>query len=130
MKKPAWKCLLLVMPLAWFFCGCTLIEYREQIGVLQNFSESQDEIKQHVNSQAELFKELEKDIRENRVRPGTPKGRVIARYGEPLRCTRGEDLQETCLYRHPTEYFSSDHVYLYFDREARLYRQEIRPFND
>ena len=37
------------------------------------------------------------------------------------------DGEETCLYRYPTRYISTDAAYLYFDEERQLYFWEFEP---
>ncbi len=64
-----------------------------------------------------------------RLKQGIAKGKFIRTYGEPVLSKKTvEPLgEERLLYRHPTEYFQSDKVYVYFDEGGRLTRWEYKP---
>lgn len=68
------------------------------------------------------------DIKNNRLSKGIPQGKILAAYGEPVFCKKEENeagSRETCLYRHPNLYFSSDKIYLGFDINQCLVSWEL-----
>lgn len=87
-----------------------------------NVAESRRQMVAQVKNDEYLYNQLKEDARNNSLVKGTRKKEIIAKYGEPT-LTKPDFI----LYRHPTDFFSSDLVYLYFDRENKLTSWEIRP---
>ncbi|MFH1458066.1 MAG: hypothetical protein ABIG31_02730 [Candidatus Omnitrophota bacterium] len=112
------------------FSGCALITHREQITALKSLGNEQRQLEKYVNQQEELFLKLKSDIQNQRLAKGMPKAEALLIYGEPLYCKSADDkgvLQEACLYRHPTWFFSSDMISLEFDHNQGLCSWELRP---
>ena len=109
--------------------GCTLLTHKQQITALKNLAKEQEELEKYVNQQEILFDNLKNDIRDQRLRRGTPKEEILALYGEPIFCKASRDQDrrvETCFWRHPTQYFSSDLIFLNFDQDQKLFSWEIK----
>ena len=107
--------------------GCATIKHADQLLTLKSVGNSQEEIARYVDKQAELFKKLVEDIKDERLEIGEPKDNILSWYGEPVLSKEilGDSfVKEELLYRHPTEYFTSDRVYLYFDIADELVRWE------
>ena len=115
--------ILLAMP------GCFFLP--ESLKTLKSVGDSQDEISAYLTKQLELFNQLLVDLKGEAVEPGISKKRFIRIYGEPILSKEVSEPSEgtVLLYRHPTEYFKSDRVYLYFDREENLVRWEYKPYS-
>ncbi|MFH1772107.1 MAG: hypothetical protein ABH872_04750, partial [Candidatus Omnitrophota bacterium] len=110
--------------------GCALTEKREQINLLKSLGENQNRIQRYVFRQETLFSRLSNDIKNNQLKNGIQKAAIISRYGDPIYCEyieSGMEISQSCLYRHPTKYFSSDMIYLYFDKSQNLSRWELKP---
>ena len=110
--------------------GCFYITKREQIAALKEIGASQRQGREYIKRQSGLFDKLLDDVKNNRLRKGMSKERVLAEYGEPVFCqeaAEGSGFKETCLYRHPTVYFDTDKVYLDFDSENNLCDWEFQP---
>lgn len=92
------------------------------IMTLKNLSAEQEAQHAYIKRQEALFSSLKEDVADERLQKGTPKARIISRYGDPILCrqTDKDGAVETCLFRHPTEYFSSDQIWLYFDKNNKL----------
>lgn len=96
---------------------------------LKSVGDSQSEIERYLAKQEKLFNNLVRDVKENALRPGISKSQFLKTYGEPIIVSRQQSLaqQERLFYRHPTEYFTSDRVYVYFD-DGKLVRWEYKPY--
>jgi len=119
--------LLISCLILFFISGCFFLP--ERLKTLKKVGASQDEISAYLAKQLESFNQLIVDLDDEDIEPGISKKRFIRIYGEPILSkevnepTRGTIL----LYRHPTEYFESDRIYLYFDQEEKLIRWEYKP---
>ena len=51
------------------------------------------------------------------------------KYESRIKKAESDLFQEVWLYRHPTEYFSTDKLYLYFDETSKLIEIEYKPAN-
>ena len=123
--------------ISWFYIfiiaisGCALITHREELATLKQVGRSQDEIAHFVKTQKEAFSRLKEDITSNAVACGASKETILKKYGEPVlsRSSDAGPISEVFLYRHPTKYFSSDRIYLYFDNSGKLDHWEYKPTN-
>lgn len=102
--------------------GCTYLKKRPQIKTLQELNSNQKYIKEYVQQQKSLFSKLIADIKEQKLKEGTPQKQIIATYGEPVISgkTDNRDLEEFILYRSPVQFYSTKKVYLYFDNNDKL----------
>ena len=82
---------------------------------LKNYAAGQRQIQDYVRAQEELFLKLKQDFNDNKLEKGMPQSEITSIYGEPI-LSRSIDNKEVFLYRHPTEYFDTDRIYLYFDK--------------
>jgi len=107
--------------------GCFFLP--ESLKTLKSIGDSQNEIGVYLARQLKLFNQLLVDLKDEAIEPGISKARFIRVYGEPILSKEvGDPSRGTVLlYRHPTEYFKSDRVYLYFDQEENLVRWEYKP---
>jgi len=109
--------------------GCAVAQYAEQIRTLQAVDASQQDISKFIKRQERLFHLLLEDVKGGRLKPGITKKYVINTYSNPVlsrEITGALGTEEELLYRHPTQYFSSDKIYLYFDSSGKLMRWENR----
>ena len=98
--------------------GCTYITHYNELMLLKRFGDNQSEIEKCLGTQEKLFYKLRDDLLNNRLAKGLQNKRILSMYGEPVFCRSLEskdEIKQTCLYRHPTHYFSSDMIYLNFD---------------
>lgn len=103
--------------------GCSPLFNISGLVNLKRYGNNQDEIKDYIEKQEGLFFKLKEDINNNRLKTGTSKKQILSKYGEFILSNSVKDetdINEIILYRHPTQYFSSDKVYLYFDKEKKL----------
>jgi len=110
--------------------GCALLNKGQQLMFLKSFADNQREIESYLKKQEALFDKLVDDVRNDRFKKGTPKDKILSAYGEPIFC-KGKggqtDITETCLWRHPTQYFSTETINLKFDKDRKLSDWEIKP---
>jgi len=119
------SCLIL-----FFVSGCFFLP--ESLKTLKSVGDSQDEIEVYLTKQIELFNKLLIDLENEDLKLGISKINLIYIYGEPI---LSKNVIEPpggvkLLYRHPTEYFQSDRVYLYFDQKDNLVRWEYKPYKN
>ena len=110
--------------------GCFFLP--EGLRTLKSVGDSQDEISAYLAKQLRLFNQLLIDLDDEAIEPGISKERFMRIYGEPI---LSKEVSEPSggtmfLYRHPTEYFTSDRVYFYFDQEENLSNWEYKPYGD
>jgi len=70
------------------------------------------------------------DYERGRLTKGTTRRRILSRYGEPISMKAIEDdpyLLEHFVYRHPEEFFGSEKIYLYFDKDSKLTDWQYQP---
>jgi hypothetical protein len=112
------------------FEGCAFLTHRQQITALKRLGDEQQKLEGYVSQQEDLFYKLKSDIQKEGLVKGTSKTKILSHYGGPIYCKRTGDnigAQESCLYRHPTRFFSSDRIYLKFDNNQNLYSWELEP---
>ncbi len=104
------KAFFWVFGLCCFFSGCS-----QPLRTLMDLGSEQKEQQAFVKKQGVKFDLLLSDIRRARLKIGTPRSEIVARYGGPV-------LEEgnTLLYRKPAEFLNSPKVYLDFDGTDHL----------
>ncbi|MFH1519991.1 MAG: hypothetical protein ABIE75_05445 [Candidatus Omnitrophota bacterium] len=111
------------------FClaGCLFLP--QSLKALKQVGASQAEIETYLARQVKLFDKLLVDLKREALKQGMPKNKIIATYGEPVLAKEVTEPSsgQVLLYRHPTEYFQSDRVYLYFNQKGKLIRWEHKP---
>ena len=126
------KLIILICLIVFSSSGCVLLTKSEQLLTLKRYGDSQDEIQRYVDRQNKLFNKLLDDLDTGKLQPGISKTIFIRRYGDPVISRESDDpsIEEVLLYRHPTNYFSSDKVYAYFDKSGKLVRWEYKPYKE
>ena len=83
-------------------------------------------MQQEIDRQCRNFDLLLKDIQEGHLKPGIQRKEFIRIYGEPI-LEEEMDGRTELLYRYPLEFFASQKVYVYFDKNGYLleWRVEI-----
>lgn len=103
--------------------GCAFFTHYDEVMTLKNMGDNQARIKKYLDKQKTLFSKLRDDVKNNRLEKGSSQRRIVTKYGEPIHVRKEDsetDGNEVYVYRHPTEYFSSDLVYLYFNKNKKL----------
>ena len=108
--------------------GCFFLP--QSLKTLKSVGDSQKEIEIYLARQVDLFNKMLTDLNNGNLSPGISKDKFIRIYGEPILSKRvfGPPGEERLLYRHPTKYFQSDRIYIYFDEKERLTRWEYEPY--
>ena len=105
---------LAIISLLVIFSGCAAVRNPTQMKTLLKLNSSQKQMHSYVTKQERGFKRLCSDIDRKRLKVGLSQREVVSLYEEPV-LEREVKGKIQWLYRHPTEYFNSDRVYLYFD---------------
>lgn len=101
--------------------------------LLKQTGDNRRHAEQYLKKQEKLFYLLLNDTVNNTLKEGMPKRNILNTYGEPVLYRNIADnadeagVVEELLYRHPTQYFSSERVYMYFDNAGKLARWEYYP---
>ncbi len=111
-------------------CGCETMSHMDELLTLKSVADNQREMDIYLKKQEKGFKKLLDDIKNDKLRKGESKNYIISTYFEPVLTKKSgdlKDIREVLLYRHPTEYFKSERVYLYIDNKDRLADWEVKP---
>jgi len=111
-------------------CGCAKITHLNELLTLKGLADNQKQIETYLQKQERGFTKLNDDIKNDRLTKGELKRYIIAKYSEPVLTKEVDDgggIKEILLYRHPTKYFKSDRIYLYFDAGHRLVSWQLKP---
>ncbi len=109
--------------------GCSYTAHSGELIALKRIGESQKEKQEYIEKENKYFDKLADDIKNNKLKIGVSKEQILSKYGGPVFCeTEGEtDMGQTCLYRDPLKYFSTERIYLYFDKEQKLSSWKSEP---
>ncbi|MFA5271700.1 MAG: hypothetical protein WC412_05100 [Candidatus Omnitrophota bacterium] len=121
---------LMIYSLLVLASGCATVEHLDELFTLKNVSDNQRDIDIYLKKQEKGFSRLLDDIKNNRLLRGKSKRLIIEDYSEPVLVKKVEaedNIIEVLLYRKPTEYFSSDRVYLYINNKGKLAYWELKP---
>ncbi|MBM3250449.1 MAG: hypothetical protein FJZ09_06415 [Candidatus Omnitrophica bacterium] len=127
MRNKIFPKLICLPAFAVFLGGCAFFTHYDQVMTLKAIGDNQAQIQRYLDKQKALFAKLLDDAKNGRLEKGSSQNRVAARYGEPIYIRQEgpeRGSSEVYVYRHPTQYFSSDMVYLYFN-EKKLAKWEI-----
>lgn len=109
--------------------GCAVITNFDGVLALRRLGNSRRDNENYVQQQEKLFYRLVSDIKVNRLEKGLSGDKILSIYGQPILSKPIEDNQQikkVLVYRHPTQYFSSEMAYLYFDEREQLYSWELK----
>ncbi|MCF7887169.1 MAG: hypothetical protein K9L71_01985 [Candidatus Omnitrophica bacterium] len=108
--------------LIFIFQGCALFTKAPQLLTLKRLGDSRKLMERDIEKKKKNLAKLINDIKTDKLKKGTSYNRFIRLYGEPVleKLIDKDTKEKRLLYRHPTEYFDTDKVYLYFNQEAKL----------
>ncbi|MDD5775307.1 MAG: hypothetical protein PHS64_05145 [Candidatus Omnitrophica bacterium] len=99
--------------------GCRPAHYNELM-LLKRWGQDRQGMEQYLDQKERFFAKLSADAAAGRLKRGMPEDTIISIYGAPVMCKKIASGRSRCLYRHPTEYFFTDKIYLTFDEEQNL----------
>jgi len=120
-------CLAVILNLA----GCLFKENIEKLSTLKTLGQSQKEIGSYLERQVAAFNRLVEDIKNKKLSLGISQESFIKIYGDPVLSeeAKGDEAKLILLYRHPTQYFSRQKVYVYFNDSDELIDWEYTGLN-
>ena len=104
-------------------CGCS-----QPLRTLLAVNAEQKGQQHLVLVQDQKFQRLLEDIKASRLKPGTKRSFVLARYGDPV-LEPSTESGRTLLYRNPVEFINPSKVYLDFDQQDLLVNARIEEKN-
>ena len=117
-----------LIALIFLFQGCVYLQHSKELLFLKSLADNEKAKEDYIKSQETGYEQLKSDIEDNQLKPGILKKEIIVKYFEPIYClpTEGSSEKSSCLYRHPTKYFFSEKIHLYFDDNDALTRWELK----
>ncbi len=116
---------LAILAVIVFLTGCAKTQ---GLMTLKRLGKNQDQIEKYLQKQEAFFDKLVTDVKAEKIKVGISKRKFIIAYGDPILGRSHEQSGEELLYRHPTNYFSSDKVYVYFDEAKKLTSFKYKPY--
>jgi hypothetical protein len=104
--------------------GCLALPRTEQLCMLDELNEGHKDAEHFLEYQERGYEKLRDDIKQNQLERGVTKEYIRSKYYEPIYCKPAAG-KETCLWRHPLKYFTSDMIYLDFDSAGNLLSWKI-----
>jgi hypothetical protein len=119
---PMIRKLILIFLLSFIVSGCVWLGHSQQLLTLKRASDSGEAITQNLTLQETLFEKLKHDIALKHLETGVSRKYIVDTYGEPILTKQSNNPKDSLilLYRHPTQFFASDRIYLYFDQSNTL----------
>lgn len=111
-------CLAVILNLT----GCLFRENIDKLSTLKTLGQSHKEITSYLDHQVVAFNKLVEDIENKKLPLRISQEEFIDIYGDPVLFMESsqEEIKTVLLYRHPTEYFSHEKAYVYFDENLEL----------
>lgn len=104
--------------------SCSIIKHKDQLLALKRLGDDQARQEQFLKRQEKKFRLLLSDYEKGRLKQGTAQKNILSRYGEPISVKEQlEDpsgVTEEFVYRHPEQFFGSEKIYLYFNKDSKL----------
>ena len=125
MKKYAIFLLILVFS----SLGCQSLQKMDELLTLKDLAEDQEGIDQYVESQDALFKQMHEACGSAEFVQLQTKAEFGEKYGEPVYVEQGAGQTEwfsKWLYRKTVDYFGTERVVLYFDKDGNLVKYECQ----
>jgi len=113
-----------------FLSGCAILEHKNELLTLKSLGDDQAKQEQFLKRQEKKFQLLLSDYEKGKLKQGTAQKAVLSRYGEPISMKKNEDqpeVSEQFVYRHPEQFFGSEKIYLYFDKDSKLIKWQYQP---
>ena len=115
----------LLFTIVWVFSlsGCAKLQHMDELLTLKRVADEQAAMAKQVEAQDKKFESLIEAVKKDRIKKYDHEKSVKRAFGEPIFIRERErDNQQLSewFYRHSTEFFGSDKVYLYFDAEQKL----------
>jgi hypothetical protein len=101
---------------------------------LRRLGKNQAHIERYLDKQEAQFQKLIEDLKAQKLEKGISKSSFERLYGQPIIDRQWQERGRESIYRHPTNYFTSDKLYVYFDHTRSLshwtYEPYIKPVSD
>jgi hypothetical protein len=124
------KRIFLIFVSVFFLFGCTIIKYKDELLTLKRLGADQAKQEQFLIQQEKKFQLLLSDIKKGVLKKSFSRREILSRYGEPISMKKIENdfnISEQFVYRHPEQFFGSEKVYLFFDKNSKLIKWLYQP---
>lgn len=132
MRFSRFAVVVLIMILPWT-PGCAKLTHLRELLVIKSYSENKDAQERAVQDQNARFRDLLEAVRHGGLGRYPDQAAFLQTFGPPVLRepdqVRGAE-GERWLYREAVNYFDSEKVYLFFDREGRLAKWDHVPAPD
>ncbi len=118
-KRPIFILILLAAALQ-MTAGCAVTSNLEELKTLKAMVDEDKEKARDLKQEDKIFENIQKAIREERLKPGMSSEEVTRQWGGPI-IKAVEGQSERWAYKEKTgDWFKGAKVYLFFDQEGRL----------
>jgi len=120
MKSPRILILLSILPV---LAGCAKLTHLPQLLTLKAYSDNKDLQHEDVLEHDTNFKKLLEAVADDSLSQYPDKKSILKEFDEPIlkqRLVRNNTVVDRWLYRYATQYFDSEKVYIYFNKQGKL----------
>ncbi|HOX54133.1 MAG TPA: hypothetical protein PLC32_01625 [Candidatus Omnitrophota bacterium] len=110
--------------------SCSIITRTNQMLTLKSLGDDQALQTKFLKQQEKNFQLLLSDVQNGILKKGATRKDMLSRYGEPIaikEMTKDSLFAEQFVYRHPEQFFDSEKVYLFFDKDQALAEWKYEP---
>ena len=103
--------------------GCTKLKYLDELLTLKSLADSQGEMADYVEVKDRKFNFMLDEAAAGRIEKYSNKTKVLRTFSDPIfvkTVSDHQDALEVWLYRYSTDFFGSQKIYLYFDKDENL----------
>ena len=111
-------------------CGCSVTNNFDEITRLQSYSNNKDRQESWIKAHDQRFEKILAVAKDQGFSRYPNRRSVLRNFGKPVYSRwviRDERQNEVFLYRHATQYFGVDKVYIYFDEAGQLQSWDYTP---
>ncbi len=108
--------------------GCYSIRHLDELLFLNKLSEEQKGLDDIVEFQIGQFKMIKEEYESNQLERYNNQKKIKDKFGAPVliqEAKRNDQMLQLWIYRHPTEFFDTDKLSLYFDKNGELVLKEF-----
>ena len=109
--------------------SCTAIKHLDELLTLKELGDEQSKMDAFVDQKNLNFEKVLQDARSKSLDAYQNQKQFLEEYGQPVLSRNieleGQNVQQW-IYRYETEFFNSDKIYVYFDKNKNLVRWELK----
>lgn len=107
--------------------GCAKIQHMDQLLTLKSLADEQTQLNKYTEGQDKKFELLLVEVKAGTLKRYPTKKQILRAFGDPVYARgvlKDGRALESALYRHSTNFFGAEKIYLYFDADGNLVQSE------